>query len=198
MISLQCYTASDILSVVDDLARLRVAVFREFPYLYEGSLEYEQKYLHTYTQGLDNVVVVARDGTWVVGASTGMPLVLENEEVVRPFVELGYAPEPIFYFGESVLLPEYRGQGLGVRFFEERENHAFERGYKLATFCAVQRPLEHPRRPPDYVPLDSFWNKRGFVKYPELHTTFEWQDVDETAPSSKPMVFWTKKLGDER
>ena len=194
MISLERHMGEAILSVVGDLARLRVAVFREFPYLYEGSLEYEQKYLQTYAQGLDNVVVVARDGDKVVGASTAMPLTLESEEVVRPFVGLGYALETIFYFGESVLLPEYRGLGLGVRFFEERENHALERGYKLATFCAVQRPLEHPRRPPDYVPLDRFWNKRGFVKHPELHTTFEWQDVDESAPSSKPMTFWTKIL----
>lgn len=198
MISLERHTGKAISSVVDDLARLRVAVFREFPYLYEGSLEYEQKYLQTYAQGLDNVVVAARDGVQVVGASTAMPLVLESEEVVQPFVALGYALEPIFYFGESVLLPEYRGQGLGVRFFEERENHALERGYTLATFCAVQRPLEHPRCPPDYVPLDSFWNKRGFEKHPELHTTFEWQDLDESSPSSKPMIFWTKKLGHEQ
>lgn len=191
---LERLTGNAILKVVDDLARLRVTVFREFPYLYEGLLEYEQRYLQGYAQGLDNVVVVARDGTEVVGASTGMPLLLEGDEVRRPFIKLNYALETVFYFGESVLMPQYRGLGLGVRFFEEREAHALERGFKRATFCAVERPLEHPRRPQDYVPLDRFWNKRGFVKNSELHTTFEWQDLDESSPSSKPMTFWTKIL----
>ena len=83
---LERLTGNAILKVVDDLARLRVTVFREFPYLYEGSLEYEKRYLQGYAQGLDNVVVVARDGTEVVGASTGMPLLLEGDEVRRPFI----------------------------------------------------------------------------------------------------------------
>jgi hypothetical protein len=33
---------------VQDLAQLRITVFREFPYLYDGDLAYEQNYLRTY------------------------------------------------------------------------------------------------------------------------------------------------------
>ena len=33
---------------VPDLARLRIEVFREFPYLYDGAEDYERKYLQTY------------------------------------------------------------------------------------------------------------------------------------------------------
>ena len=32
-------------AVLPDLARLRIIVFRDWPYLYDGTLEYEQEYL---------------------------------------------------------------------------------------------------------------------------------------------------------
>ena len=178
-----------------ELARLRVTVFREFPYLYDGNQEYEEKYLATYVDVPDSVMVLVWDGATVVGASSGLPMAVETPETLQPFLDHGYDPKRIFYYGESVLLPEYRGHGLGKRFFEEREAHvrALER-FELLCFCAVERPSDHPRRPADYVPLDAFWNRRGFVKYPELHTTFIWQDLDEATESPKPMVFWLKPL----
>ena len=38
-------TGDDIKSVLPDLARLRMIVFRDWPYLYDGTLEYEEEYL---------------------------------------------------------------------------------------------------------------------------------------------------------
>ncbi|HZP92595.1 MAG TPA: GNAT family acetyltransferase, partial [Burkholderiales bacterium] len=126
---------------------------------------------------------------------TGLPMEAETEEVKRPFVERGYDPNRIFYFGESVLGKGYRGLGIGVRFFAEREAHARALGrFGWTCFCAVRRPADHPRRPKDYVPLDAFWNRRGYAKHPELSTTFQWREIDEAAESPKPMVFWLKRL----
>ena len=140
-------------------------------------------------------MVLVRDGNTVVGASSGLPLAAETPAVIQPFVEHGYDPGRIFYYGESVLLREYRERGLGQRFFKEREAHVRSLNrFDILCFCAVERPANHPRRPPDYVPLDAFWNRRGFVKHPELHTTFSWQDLDENEESLKPMVFWLKHL----
>ena len=36
-------------SYLEDLAQLRIKVFRAFPYLYDGSIDYEMSYLETYT-----------------------------------------------------------------------------------------------------------------------------------------------------
>lgn len=181
-------------SVFPALARLRVAVFRDFPYLYDGDLAYEQKYLAKFLDIPDGTIVVARDGEEIVGASTALPLLKAGASEQLPFSAAGLDLSRFYYFGESVLMPAYRGRGIGVAFFNEREARARFLGYATATFCAVQRPADHPRRPKDYVPLDEFWTRRGYVEHPELSTTFSWQDIDETQESPKPMVFWTKEL----
>ncbi|MDH4609527.1 GNAT family N-acetyltransferase [Pseudomonas sp. BN102] len=180
---------------IDDLARLRLTVFREYPYLYDGSLEYEARYLATYAESPESLFVLAQDGERVVGASTGLPMADETEEFQRPFREKGWDPQRIFYFGESVLLPEYRGSGLGVRFFAEREAYARHLGrFGHCAFCAVERPADHPRRPPGYQPLNEFWARRGYRHHPELRTEYHWRDLDEQSESAKPMSFWLKEL----
>lgn len=177
------------------LAELRIAVFREFPYLYVGDAAYKRSYLAHYAASSSAVVVLARDGERVVGAATAMPLGVHSDDVVPPLRAAGYAPERVFYFGESVLDPAYRGRGLGNAFFVEREAHARAHGFATATFCAVERPDDHPRRPRDYRPLHALWHKHGFVRRPDITTSFSWRDLDEALESAKPMTFWTKELG---
>ncbi len=186
---------ADIAPHIDDLARLRLTVFREFPYLYDGTLAYEARYLATYGESPESLFVLALDGERVVGASTGLPMADETEAFQRPFREQGWDPQRIFYFGESVLQAEYRGTGLGVRFFAEREAYARRLGrFAHCAFCAVERPADHPRRPPGYQPLNEFWVRRGYRHHPELRTEFHWRDLDEEAESAKPMTFWLKEL----
>ena len=101
----------------------------------------------------------------------------------------------VFYFGESVLLPDYRGHGIGVGFFREREAHARALGrFDHAAFCGVVRPVDHPRRPNGYVPLDAFWRKRGFAPVEGMVGSISWRDLDEPAETAKPMQFWVKAL----
>ena len=180
---------------IDELARLRIRVFREFPYLYDGSLSYEIDYLSTYVRSADSLCVLVRDGDQVVGASTALPLSDEDEAFQRPFVEAGWNLERLFYFAESVVLPAWRGRGLGVRFFAEREAHARSLArFDWCAFCAVQRPSNHPRRPVDYQPLDDFWHRRGYRHHRDLYTEYHWRDLDEAEASAKPMSFWLKEL----
>lgn len=195
MIKLIRVTAGGIDQHLQELAELRITVFRDFPYLYDGDLQYEQRYLKTYSQSAGSVVVLALDNDRIVGASTALPMAHETTEVKTPFEKAGFDVETIYYFGESVLLSEYRGQGIGVGFFEHREAHARETGnYQYCCFCAVQRPADHPDRPQDYQPLDSFWQRRGFQKRTDLTTHYSWKDLNETTETPKPMMFWLKEL----
>lgn len=191
---------SDITPYIGDLARLRIEVFRSFPYLYDGEMDYEADYIATYARSKDSFFVLALDGEQVVGASTGIAMEDEAPEFKAPFIVNNYDPKRIFYFGESVLLPAYRGRGIGVRFFTERE--AFARQAKIGEtnrfdiccFCAVERPEDHPQRPLDYQPLNDFWKKRGYIHQPQLRTSFSWRDLGDSEESAKPMSFWLKDL----
>ena len=195
MLKIQSVSGEALKDYIPALAALRIRVFREFPYLYDGDLAYEEAYLNTYVQAPDSVIVLVFDGEDVVGASTAIPMAKETVEFKQPFVDAGYNPDEIFYCGESVLLSQYRGQGVGVAFFEQREAHAAKLGgFKYSCFCAVDRPEDHPRRPADYEPLDRFWQKRGYQKTPALATTYSWKDLDEAEQSAKPMTFWMKRL----
>jgi GNAT superfamily N-acetyltransferase len=184
-------------AIVDHLpaiAALRISVFREYPYLYVGTEAYEREYLSSYAGSPDSLVVLARDGERVVGAATALPLVQHSEDVRPPLAAAGYAPERVFYFGESVLERAYRGRKLGDRFFEHREAFARERGYAFAAFCAVVRPDGHPRRPADYAPLSRMWERHGFRMRPDVAATFSWRDLDDAEETPKRMVFWIKEL----
>lgn len=195
MLKIRSVSGEALKDYIPALAALRIRVFREFPYLYDGDLAYEEDYLNTYVQAPDSVIVLVFDDDQIVGASTAIPMVNETVEFKQPFVDAGYNPDEIFYCGESVLLPDYRGKGMGVAFFEAREAHAAKLGgFKFSCFCAVDRPENHPRRPANYEPLDRFWQKRGYRKTPQLATTYSWKDLDEAMQSAKPMTFWMKEL----
>ncbi len=188
-------SGKDIKPWIPDLARLRITVFRDFPYLYDGTAEYEENYLQTYIKTKDSIAVLALDGGQVIGASTGLPMADETPEFQQPFIGQGYDPAKVFYCAESVLLKEYRGRGVYKHFFTGREGHARQLGqFDWCCFCGVQRPADHPLRPADYVPLDAVWSKFGYVKHPELRTSFHWKDVDQIEETDHEMVFWLKFL----
>ena len=177
------------------VARLRIEVFRDFPYLYDGSEDYERRYLATFAAAPGAVLVAAVDGEEVVGASTGAPMAEEMDAFRRPFAERGYDVARVFYCAESVLRPAWRGQGLGHRFFDQREAHARDLGgFTHVAFCAVVRPEDHPLRPPGYRPLDDFWRGRGYAPVAGLTTTFAWKDVDGDGETEKTMQFWVREL----
>lgn len=181
-------------AALDDVARLRIAVFRDWPYLYDGDLEYERGYLQSYRQSAKAVVVGAFDGAQLVGAATGTPMTEHAAEFAAAFAG---RPEPlsdIFYFAESVLLPEYRGRGIGHRFFDERESHARATGHRHAAFCGVVRPMDHPARPPGARSLDAFWRGRGYAPVPGAVATFRWKDLGATEETAKPLQFWMRAL----
>jgi GNAT superfamily N-acetyltransferase len=179
---------------LSDLARLRIQVFHDFPYLYEGSLAYENEYLKTYFKAPESLVVLARDGTKIVGASTAIPLAYEEEELLSAFRLAQIESDDVMYFGESILLPEYRGQGAGKEFFKRRLEHAREHKKLWAAFCAVVRDESHPLRPEKYQALDTFWQSQGFVKREGMLGSLCWLDRGDAQDSHKPMQFWLKRL----
>ncbi len=188
-------TGKDIDAILPDLARLRIAVFRDWPYLYDGTLDYEQTYLAQFAAAKGAVVICAYDGKDMVGASTAAPMIEHADEFGEPFRNAGYDLTKIFYCGESVLLKSHRGYGLGHAFFDGREAQAHRLGgFTHSTFCRVVRSGDHPLKPVDYAPLDPFWSKRGYQPVDGLIATYDWKDVDQVVETTHQMQFWMKKL----
>jgi len=187
-------SGSEIACHLADLARLRIAVFAAFPYLYDGDPAYEADYVKEFAAEPGSVLVAAFDGSRVVGAATASPMTGQKPEFQAPFEERGIATEGLFYFGESVLLPEYRGQGVGHAFFDQREAAAHAAGADAACFAAVIRPADHPARPAGYSPLDRFWHRRGYEPVSGLVTQLAWKEHGEAVETSKSMQYWLRRF----
>lgn len=195
MVRIETLSGDRLDAALDDLARLRIAVFREWPYLYDGDAEYEARYLERYRHADNSVLIAAFDDSSLVGASTGAPLQSEEEAFRRPFEQRGDDVSSIFYFAESVLMPDYRGRGLGHAFFDAREAHARGCGnFRQSVFCSVIRPSDHPARPKEARSLDPFWRKRGYEPLPGYIAEFPWKDVGDSTETNKPMQFWGHTL----
>ncbi|MBM3587282.1 MAG: GNAT family N-acetyltransferase [Alphaproteobacteria bacterium] len=180
---------------LDALAGLRIRVFREWPYLYYGDAAYETRYLAAYAQSPGALVVAASTAQGdAVGMATCQPGIEASEKLRAAWANAGLNAAKLCYFGESVLLPEYRGQGAGRRFFVKRESHARRLGLSIAAFCAVVRNENDPRRPRDYTPLDAFWRNRGYEPRPDISTVMSWREVDDTRETPHVLSFWLRKL----
>jgi GNAT superfamily N-acetyltransferase len=187
-------TGQALIRALPELARLRITVFRDWPYLYDGTLEYEQRYLEKFGKSKNAVIVAAIDVDYVVGVSTASPMAGHADAFAEQLRERGFDTDRFFYFGESVLLKEYRRRGIGHAFFDHREAHArAQPGVTHATFCGVVRP-DDPRKPNDFFQLDPFWMKRGYRPIEGLVGTFSWTDIGDKAETAKPMQFWMKAL----
>ena len=186
-------TGEALTAALEDVARLRIRVFRDFPYLYDGDADYERDYLRAY-QSPGAVVVAALDGTAVVGAATGAPMADHAADFGAAFADRPEPMDQIFYCAESVLLRDYRGLGIGHAFFDAREAHARKLGLAFSAFCSVIRPADHPARPGNDRPLDDFWRKRGYEPLPGVTARFSWKDLGEATDTEKTLQFWMRRL----
>ena len=192
-VELRTLVGDELTDALPALARLRVEVFREWPYLYDGDADYEERYLEGFADARDAVIVGAFDRERMVGAATGCPLTEADAAFAQPFADAGLDPSDWFYFGESVLEASYRGRGIGVRFIHEREAAARERFFRRTCFCAVARAEDDARRPDGYQALDGFWRRRGYRPL-GLTAFYGWRDLGAADETAKAMRFWGREL----
>lgn len=194
-IHVRAFTGATLKTYLHSLAKLRVDVFREYPYLREPNLLEETAYLKRFCTSKEAIGVLVFDNTTLVGASLGIPLSLETEEFQKPFLENALDPNAYFFFGESALLKNYRGRGIGHHFFDVREAHVLQyKKYKHICFCTPQRPENDPLKPPGYLLLNDFWRKRGYIHTPEFNTTLTWKEIGKKEPEAQVMTFWIKDI----
>jgi GNAT superfamily N-acetyltransferase len=195
-ISEKLLTGTAIAAALDEMATLRLDIFREYPYLYEGRRQDELNYLGSYATAADACVILVHDGAAVVGAATGMPLIHEDAQMQGAFAGTTLPLEEIYYIGELLFRPAYRNCGLGQKTLASLESHVRSLGSHRTLTCAtVERPDDHPLRPEGYTPIARFLARTGFVRLPGVTTSFMWRETDGVE-RDHPMQFWSKELSD--
>ena len=193
-ISEQLLQGSQIQEYLEQIARLRLTVFREYPYLYDGKLKDELEYLKHYANHVEATVIIASCGNEVVGAVTAIPLQYESEELSSPFAATQYPVERIIYIGEMLFYAGYRNKGLGSRLLSSIEQHfVTQKNYEYLTSATVMRADDDPYCPDGYVPIDRFLQRNQFAQLPGVTTHFTWKEVDGI-PRDHEMQFWIKAL----
>jgi GNAT superfamily N-acetyltransferase len=193
-VTAQLLTGTAIAAGLNDMATLRLEIFREYPYLYEGHRDDELDYLGTYVKAPDACVILAHEGATVIGAVTGMPLTHEDQQMRAAFAGTTFPLDEIYYIGEMLFRPAYRNCGLGRKLLGQMERQIRSLGHYRTLACAtVERPDDHPLRPADYLPITRFLAHTGFVRLPGVSTHFTWRETDGIK-RDHPMQFWIKAL----
>jgi GNAT superfamily N-acetyltransferase len=194
-IHVRSFTGSGLKPYLHSIAKLRMDVFREYPYFEEPNLERETQFLRKIATNKESIGVLIFDNTTLVGASLGHPLSIEEDKILRPFNEKKMDVLPYFFFGDSALLKQYRGRGIGHHFFDARESHvAHHKKYKHICFCVPDCSEKDKDRPKDYISLHDFWRKRGYIHHPELQCVIPWKKIGSDKPAEMKMSFWIKEV----
>ncbi|MBI3774365.1 MAG: GNAT family N-acetyltransferase [Gammaproteobacteria bacterium] len=189
------HLGAEIGAFIEPLGRYRIEIFREFPYLYDGDMEYERHYLSRYLQSDESFLLLGQDASGIACACTGIPLAHEMEEFKAPFVDRGAPVTDKFYLGEIMIRKDLRGQGLGTRVMNlALSTIARARKYQNVVLCTVIRPSSHPLKPADYTFNDNLWRHAGFSKLTDFTVLFPWKDLGDAAETLKPMCYWLKPL----
>src|SRR5690349_21560886 len=122
-IRLATFTGRSVVPMLPDLAQLCTVVFRDWPHLYDGDGQYDVDHLQALAASPQSGLIMALDGETPVGAATCLPVMDATANFQAPFQERRWPADRFFYLAESVLLPAYRGRGIGAAFFDLREAH---------------------------------------------------------------------------
>lgn len=199
MIQFERLYGSEAKTCMDILASFRIQYFREFPYLYEGNMDYELIYLDGFFSNPEACLIIGREFEQPIVVSTSIPL-LSDYEIVKSaeniFAADGLRASEFMYFGEIIIVPQHRGQGLTKRIFAQQEETALKNGYTSTCYLAVDREEEHPMWPDGYKNPAVIWNRLGYRKT-NMVTDFNWPTIQlaggaEDKPN--PMRFWVKEL----
>lgn len=193
MIRYELLTGFNIKEYIYGIACLRIEIFREYPYLYNGNLKEERHYLQRYAEVPKACVLAVFDDENLVGAATGIPMNQEVEQL-GAFACSHFSIDETYCVGEILLEPAYRNSGLGIGLITMMEEYVNSlRSYRNLACATVVRSDDHPQRPQEYVPIDRFLTRAGFGQFQDITTAFRWCEIDGVS-SEHLMRLWIKRL----
>lgn len=188
-IHLETFKGNAISPYIQDITDLSLTIYREYPYLYEGTEEEYMPFIEYYSYSQNGIACILFDNDKPIGVAIGMPMNEMREKYKQPL--LNYYTETdfdsLFYLGEFLLLKEYRGQGFSKQMYLELEQQVRKTGFSSKIFfCEID----------NYRSLDKFWSKLGFKLCGNLSFTVYWRNVSELEDSPHNMIYLMKSLQD--
>lgn len=193
--TLETLQGQQIKPFVEQITNLSLEVYREAPYLYEGSLEEYGPFIGYYSESAQGIASLVFVHDTLVGVAIGMPMVEMREKYLQPYAmkRPGENLSEVFYLGEFLLLKEYRGKGWGKEMFSSFEAKAQEQNFKKICLCSItESHLNCDYQ--DNSSTDRFWEKLGFTKCEDITFSVAWKNVGTEENHPHQMVYWFKAL----
>ena len=186
----------EILSHIREISDITMNVFKEYPYLYEGTEQEQWEYVDKrYCKQPNSVVCMASREGRLVGVVMGVPMNQAPLKYQTPFLNQGIDLSKLFYIGEMTILQGHRQTGVRQKLCEELKSHILKKGfYECITFCEIVRPHDDPKRPKNYHDHDRAWESLGFVKDNTRKTVSAWNENGGTQEIDHTMVYWLLDL----
>ena len=196
-IYIKTFRGESITPYIKDITELCITIYREYPYLYEGTEEEYLPFIEHYTCSNYGIACLLFDNTKPIGVAIGMPMDEMREKYKKPFINARPQEncEELFYLGEFLLLNDYRDQGFGKQMYLELERLVKENPkLKKICFCKFDETDQGPLMPENYKALDHFWEKLEFDKCDDLTVTVYWRNIYSEEDSPHKLMHWLKTL----
>lgn len=192
-VRLQVLRCQEIEAYVDAITELALIVYREYPYLYDGTMKEYLPLIQIYATSQDGIACLLFDNKKLIGAAIGLPFLEMRDNYKELFADEDL--KDYYYLGALLLLKQYRGQGFGKKMYTAfEESVSALKVFQTLCFCKIQEFDKHPLMPRGYQSLESFWKKLGYIEHPKLTFTIPWKDIDAPKVRQHTLVYWTKDL----
>lgn len=178
----------------EKIASLRITMFKEYPYLYEGILEEETEYLEMYFRSFESLLFLVFDQEALVAFASALPLDQSIQELNTPLLEQKIHPRDCLYIGELMITSPYRGRGILRYFLDSYEKFAIRKGYSHLIFMTIKRTLSHKMCPENYRNPDPIWQHFGYERLPHKPLILTWKQIDTRQQEKNELDLWGKNI----
>lgn len=183
------WTKADVESVIS----MRLAIFKEWPYLYAGDRKTEVEYTTPYAKNPYSCLVIAKQVGKIIGLVTGLPLEAMDEFYTAPFAQASLPIQSIFYLGEILLLKEFCGSGIGYKMYKSFEE-TVRQWPRFTQIATIRMRIPKDGKPKDYKSLDEFWDRLGYVENGNLSLNVSYQEIGQMTKTDHSFFYSLKSL----
>lgn len=199
MYSFEIYYGKKIEPHIQIVAQMRIKEFANYPYLYDGNMDYEKEYLTYYTKNEHSMLILVKEKNKVIACATSTPLSVFIDffgDSRNSFERASKNIDQFYYYGEIIILPQYRNLGLGNQIYNKRLEYAKSLAYKNVAIITVVRPSDHKLKPNNYIETYGLFEKQGFkpngITCENSYLTFV--ECGVSKEKLNLMKYWEKEL----